>query len=148
MAPNRTDLPGRVGYALVALPAGVVSLAGGRAQVRLARRLLGVEAHGAARGRVAAHAAASLPLGLLSTVVTGYGWLVVALNLLYPLRPLVGMGDGSYEDAWGGPTLAGAWAVHAAGGVGVAVVTVLLALGFARLQERQARRALRAERMG
>ena len=56
-----------------------------------------------------------MPVDLVALVVAGYCWTGVLLNVAYPIRPLLGM-DGEYRDAWGGPTLAGAWAVHALGG--------------------------------
>ncbi|MGI5166861.1 hypothetical protein ACQEU3_21160 [Spirillospora sp. CA-253888] len=129
-------LPRRSAYAVAALPAALASLPGLRVQPLLARRLLGPDATRAARHRVALHALASLPLGLLSLVVAVYGWSFVLLNVLYPVRPLIGMGDGSYQDAWGGPTLAGAWAVHGAGGLVLLVVLAYLLKGVTALQER------------
>lgn len=59
---------------------------------------------------------AAVPLDLVALAVAGYCWTAVLLNVVYPIRPLLGM-DGEYHDAWGGPTLAGAWAVHALGGL-------------------------------
>ncbi len=46
------------------------------------------------------------------------------LNVVYPIRPALGM-DGGYRDAWGGPTLAGAWAVYALGGLGFWVCRIV-----------------------
>jgi hypothetical protein len=43
----------------------------------------------------------------VALAVTAYGWAIVALNLGYPVRWLIGMG-GSLSDSWGGPTMAGA----------------------------------------
>ena len=92
-------------------------------------------------GRVLAHAVLSLPLNLVSAVVVAYGWTLVAMNLAYPLRP--GLGDG-YQDAWGGPTLAGAWAVHAAAAMVFLFATPWIVRGASRLQGRLARRLLGA----
>jgi hypothetical protein len=95
-------------YVALAAPAAIIAVAdGGRLQQRYARRLLGREV-GATRLR----GLLGLPLDLAVLVITGYGWSIVALNLAYPLRPLIGL-VGSYANAWGGPTLAGAWAFHA-----------------------------------
>jgi hypothetical protein len=53
-------------------------------------------------------------------------WFVAFLVVVGFLRgPLYGfVVPGPYDDAWGGPTLAGAWAVHAVVWVGVAVVAL------------------------
>jgi hypothetical protein len=50
------------------------------------------------------------------------GWLVVVGFLRGPLYGVVV--PGPYDDAWGGPSLVGAWVVHAAVWVGVAAVAV------------------------
>jgi hypothetical protein len=61
------------------------------------------------------HALLALPLNAAILAITVYGWLLVVLNLGFPLRPLVGLSaDGA--GSWGGPSLVGAWAVHAATG--------------------------------
>lgn len=74
--------------------------------------------------RVLALSLLSLPIGLVGVVVSGYTWLVVAMNLGYPLRPGL-----EYADAWGGPSLAGAWAVHAAGGLAFLVLAPWIVRG-------------------
>ncbi|NDU71771.1 hypothetical protein GWI34_03900 [Actinomadura sp. DSM 109109] len=125
----------RSAYALAALPAGLASLTGARVQPALAHRLLEVPLLRPARFRTILHALLSLPLGVLSLAAAVYGWAIVVLNLLYPARGLIGMG-GSPEDAWGGPTLAGAWAVHAAGGLVMLLLMPALMRGIAALQTR------------
>jgi hypothetical protein len=99
-------------YLLLAVPAAIIAIGdGGRFQQRLADRLL-------AR-RVPARRARGLlgvPLVLPMLAVAAYGWLIVVLNIGYPIRPLLGM-PGYTRDAWGGPTYAGVWAFHALGGV-------------------------------
>jgi hypothetical protein len=70
-----------------------------------------------------------------------YLWSLVPINLAYPLRPGT---MGSYQDSWGGPTLAGAWAVHAAGGPAMLLAAPWAARGGAVLQGRLARRLLGA----
>jgi hypothetical protein len=64
----------------------------------------------------------ALPLAVATTAFTAMLAGLVLINLGYPLRPILGLGghDGNvwastYYDAWGGPTLAGAWTVHAIG---------------------------------
>jgi Putative sensor len=83
----------------------------------LARRYLALRSDEPApregAGRVLAHAVLSLPLNLVSLALTVYLWSLFPANLAYPLRP--GTMD-SYQHSWGGPSLAGAWAVHAVGG--------------------------------
>ncbi|WP_433176571.1 hypothetical protein [Actinoallomurus sp. CA-150999] len=98
----------RTGYVLASPVTALLAIAdGGRLQRRLAGALLGREVRATRLRGIAA-----LPLAYISLVITAYGWLLVAMNLGYPVRWLIGMG-GSYEHAWGGPTFAGAWAFHA-----------------------------------
>lgn len=54
----------------------------------------------------------ALPLHLVALGLAIYGWMLVALNLAYPVRWPLGWG-GSLNTSWGGPTMAGAWAFHA-----------------------------------
>ncbi|WP_106402344.1 hypothetical protein [Actinocorallia populi] len=99
-------------YVLLSAPLNLISLLdGGRLRRRLGGRLLGGEIP-ARRLR----GLPGLPFDLAAALVVLYGWSVVPMNLAYPLRPLIGF-DGSLENAWGGPTLLGAWAVHALGGL-------------------------------
>jgi hypothetical protein len=53
-------------------------------------------------------------------VVTAYLLIGIVINLAYPLRP-----DGKATD-WGGPSLAGRWLVHGAGGVLFAMATPIV----------------------
>ncbi len=109
-------------YGLLSLPAGIASLllalvgahqAAARLQGGLAKRWLRLSLappHGGYRwGRLTTHA-------LLTWMIGALCWVLVALAgpdttrnvLLYPITD----GD-DVARAWGGPTLAGAWAVHA-----------------------------------
>lgn len=90
-------------------------------------------------GRVLAHTVLSLPLNLVSLALTVYLWSLVPANLAYPLRP--GTMD-SYQHSWGGPSLVGAWAVHAAGGVVALFATPWVVKGITWLQGRLTRRLL------
>src|SRR6266536_2719497 len=114
-----------------------------RWQRGLARRYLGVwigePASAGTAARTIAHALLSLPISLGSLALGVYLWSIVPMNLAYPLRP--GTMD-SYQHSWGGPTLAGAWAVHAAGGLVMLWVAPWFVRGAAALQERLARRLL------
>src|SRR4051794_9827546 len=66
------------------------------------------------------------PLGLLTAVAAAAPALLLAFLLLinvvgYPFRPFIGLHGndgggiraGTYHGSWGGPSLAGSWAVHA-----------------------------------
>jgi hypothetical protein len=129
----------RVAYALLAVPVGLVSVpvgllgcrAAGRWQRALIRRFLGVAQPGSSRGVL--HALLALPLNLVVAVVTLYGWSIVPMNLGWPLRA------GDPANAWGGPTLAGAWAFHAVlGGGGFLLLMPWLGRALGALQLRLA----------
>jgi hypothetical protein len=112
-----------VAYGLLSLPAGIVSLllplvgahnAAARLQRGLADRWLPrrlAPPPGRYRwGRVITHALLTSMIGVLCWVLVALAGPNTVRNvLLYPIT------DGSdVARAWGGPTLAGAWAVHAA----------------------------------
>ena len=69
-----------------------------------------------------------LTAALLGAGLGLWAWFVAFLVIVGFLRgPLYGfVVPGPYDDAWGGPTFAGAWAVHALVWVG----TVLVAIGL------------------
>ncbi|WP_274558201.1 sensor domain-containing protein [Streptomyces spiramyceticus] len=152
----------RTAYVVLALPVGLlcipIALVGGpaaRIQRGLARRLLGVEVGEAGAGGVGApgmrgralalaHAVISAPLNLVAVTVTLYFWMVVAINLGFPLRP-----DNDPAQSWDGPTMAGAWAVHAGGGgLTFLFLTPWVVKGFTGLQVRLASGFLGADRSG
>jgi hypothetical protein len=122
----------RTVWVLLAPPAALIAVAdGGRLQRRLAAALTGRDVR-----RTRLRGLLALPLDLLTLGITWYGWAIAALNLAYPLRWLIGMG-GSYEDAWGGPTFAGAWAFHAVfGGLTFLFLMPWILRGANRLQLR------------
>ena len=79
---------------------------------------------------------------LLVLVVTWSGW-------LYPLRPdaIGALGhpftaDPLFDNAWGGPTLVGAWFVHALVAVGIQVVCLAAIRGLGANSGRRAVRAV------
>ncbi|MEO3786983.1 hypothetical protein ABGB12_26975 [Actinocorallia sp. B10E7] len=118
-------------YVFLSAPLTLVSLVdGGRLRQRLGGRLLGGEMP-ARRLR----GLAGLPFDLAASPAVLYGWSVVPMNLGYPLRPLLGF-DGSLENAWGGPTLLGAWAVHALGGVAFLFLMPWVVAGVVAVQSR------------
>jgi hypothetical protein len=147
--PFSADTLRRTTYLLLALPLSLVAvpvaLLGGyrmaaRWQRGLAHRYLGLRVDRPPTApRVAAHALLSLPLNLASLALVAYLWVLVVANLAYPLRP--GTMD-SYQHSWGGPTLAGAWAVHAAFGLGFLLVTPWVVRGATWLQGRLVLRLL------
>lgn len=142
----------RTFYILVAVLASAVCMplvllggyrAAARLQRRLARRFLAPRADEPAprdrAGRVLAHTVLSLPVNLASVALTAYLWAGVAVNIAFPLRP--GALD-SYQHSWGGPSLAGAWAVHAAGGLVFLFITPWIVMAITWLQGRLVERLL------
>jgi hypothetical protein len=118
-------------FLLASVPLAVWSLVDrGAVQRRAAALLLG---HESALSRV--RGLAAVPLDAVWLVVAGYCWLGVVLNVAYPIRSLFG-GDSEYRDAWGGPTLAGAWAVHAIGGIVFWLLVPWVLRGYAALWRR------------
>jgi hypothetical protein len=147
-APFAAETWRRALYVLVALPVGLACLllavcgrsaAAASVQRRLAGSLLRVpdEDSGVGSGRVAAHALLSLPVNAVALALSLYVWVGVVYNLGYPLRP-----DVSPRTDWGGPSLAGAWAVHAAGGLVFLAVSPLILRAFTRVQGTLVRRML------
>jgi hypothetical protein len=149
--PFSADTWRRTLYALLALPVGVVcvplSILGGspaaaRLQQGLAARLLGVGLERPPRrrldGRVVGHALLSLPLNALSWALTVAVWAVAVVNIAYPLRP----DSDDLSNAWGGPSLAGAWAVHGAAGLALLLLAPWVVNGVTALQGRLARTML------
>lgn len=120
-------------FLLLSVPLAVWSLLDrGAAQHRVAAVLLALKpAFSRVRGL------AAVPLDVVSLVVAGYCWLGVVLNVAYPARTLLGM-NGEYRDAWGGPTLAGAWAVHALGGFAFWLLVPWVLRGYVALWRRLA----------
>jgi hypothetical protein len=147
-------------YALVALPVAIVALplavfgrseAVARFQSRMAWRLLslqvGERSFRAVDGRVIAHAALSLPLDVVATALVTYLWTQGTLgNLAYPLE-LALLGEELNpvpEGTWGGPSLAGAWAVHAAAGMVILFIAPWIIKGITEAQGSLLRRLLGA----
>lgn len=139
--PFRAETWRRTAYTVAALPVGLVCIPialfggpAGRIQRGLARRLLRLDTGDPPRtGPLAlAHAVISAPLNLVALTVSGYFWTVVVINFGFPLRT-----DGDPSHSWGGPTMAGAWAVHAVGGgVTFLFLTPWVVKGFTALQAR------------
>ncbi|GAB3868276.1 hypothetical protein ACFPIJ_24110 [Dactylosporangium cerinum] len=118
-------------FLLLSVPLAVWSLVDrGAAQQRVAGALL---SRRPVLSRV--RGLAAVPVDLVALVVAGYCWTGVLLNVVYPIRPLLGM-NGEYRDAWGGPSLAGAWAVHALGGLAFWLLVPWILRGYAALWRR------------
>ncbi|MFI1718985.1 hypothetical protein [Streptomyces litmocidini] len=100
--------------AFPALPVGLAAVAltltgqPGRA-ARLRARLTG--GAGWTGGRVLGRAVLGLPLDAAAFVLIGYALFNSVRNFGYPIWYL----DTDYHQAWGGPTMAGVWAVHGLG---------------------------------
>ncbi|GGN81711.1 hypothetical protein [Nocardia rhizosphaerihabitans] len=125
-----------IAYGLLALP---LALAPVRTRLRVPRRLLHepVSAHGVSAVRCVFHSVLSAGVGIVA-------WFLIMLTALGLVRglayPLVAAGD--YETSWGGPTLAGAWLVHAAVGLVIAPVFLGIVTLLGRLQLRSTRTVL------
>jgi hypothetical protein len=130
-------------FGLVALP---LTLAGQvRRAARLRRRRLDTAHTPAAgppqgSGRVGLATALTLPLTLVSFLVALLILYLAYFGELYPLRPdtIAYLGDmfrpfPGGEDSWGGPTLVGAWIVHAMLAVGLQAAGLALIRGLGAL---------------
>jgi hypothetical protein len=138
-------------YALLALPMGVVcvplSILGGspaaaRLQQRLTRRFLALRLQGPRPARVdprvVGHALLSLPLNAVSFALTVAIWTLAVANIAYPLRP----DSDDLSNAWGGPTLAGAWAVHGTAGLALLLLAPWIVKAVTTAQGRLAQTML------
>jgi hypothetical protein len=142
----------RLAYAVVSAPVGLAALAltllclpsrAAALQRGVAVQLLGGPRHG--RDRLAGsvtYAVASVPLGVFGLWLAFLLGPNTARNLLYGFV----VGDG-YTDAWGGPTLAGAWAVHAVLALALVPVGLWLVRGLTALQRRLADTLLAGRRL-
>ncbi|NES26098.1 hypothetical protein GCE86_26720 [Micromonospora terminaliae] len=95
----------RLAWSVVAVPRAVGALGGALLRPGRLRALGG--------------ALLALPVAVASTALTAVLAYLVLINVVgYPFRPVLGLaertGTAWYADAWGGPTLAGAWATHTA----------------------------------
>jgi hypothetical protein len=130
--------------ALLILPAGLAGLAlllAGRPgsaaalQWRLAALLpepRRARPRGTPAGRVPAHALAGVAFGLATLGVAVYGWLLVVLNVGYPVRMLI-WPDADYAGSWGGPSFAGVWLLHGLAGLVFLFVVPFALRGLTRM---------------
>lgn len=87
--------------------------------------------------RTAAHTVLAAAIGLLAWFAVFLAAVALVRGACYPLIA----GD-DLENSWGGPTLAGAWAVHAALGVGLFPLWLLPLAAFGIVQRRLSQRIL------
>ncbi|MFJ2666703.1 hypothetical protein ACIO14_20385 [Nocardia fluminea] len=127
-------------YELLALPLAFTPV---RTRLRVPRLLLRepVGAHNISLGRRLIQSVLSGGVGLVGWFLAMLSVLVLVRGLAYPLVAADG-----YETSWGGPTLAGAWLVHAGLGAVIAPVLVAMIALFGQLQLRVTRTVLGGDR--
>lgn len=125
------------------LAALVAALVGqGAAAARWWRRLDGGESLSRPRAvAVAGHAVASVLLGVAALPALGTLLLSVLRGLFYGL-----VDQGPYDNAWGGPTRAGAWVAHFLISIPLAAAGVAVLIGVAAVHRRLTR-SLDGERL-
>jgi len=123
-------------YALLALPLAVSPV---RTRLRVPRLLLHepVSARRVSALRCVVHSVLSAGAGVVAWFLTLLAGLVLVRGLAYPL-----VAANAYETSWGGPTLAGAWAVHAALGLLLAPAFLGVVALLGRLELRLTRTVL------
>ena len=77
------------------------------------------------------HALIGLGLGIAAWILLAFAVLTFARGALYGL-----FDRGPYDDSWGGPSLAGAWAVHFAGSTVFQFAVLLVVTGIGALNRR------------
>jgi hypothetical protein len=140
--------------AVAAVPAALLGGAAGigRLQSRLVRRFAAgtrvpAAAPSAGAGQVIAHSTLVLLPAAVSLAVVAMQLFCVYSGYLYPLRPdtIAALGHPFTPDpqvlsgAWGGPTLVGAWFVHACVAFGIQAIGAVLLHGLCAAQNRAAR---------
>ncbi|RZT81457.1 hypothetical protein EV382_4736 [Micromonospora violae] len=84
---------------------------------------------------VLGHAVLSLLVGLVALLPLGVELLMVLRGVLYGV-----VESGPYDNAWGGPTLAGAWLAHFLIGLPIAAAGLAALIGIAAVHQRLTRR--------
>jgi len=95
------------------------------------------------RGRRLVHAAMGIVLGALALLPVGLEVFFVARGVLYGV-----IDQGPYDNAWGGPTRAGAWLAHFGIGLLFAAAGLALLWCIAQVHRTLGTRWLRGERTG
>ncbi|WP_040778779.1 hypothetical protein [Nocardia pneumoniae] len=121
------------GYALWALPLAIRRIP---TRLRVPRRMLGesVLPHKFSVARSVSHSVLSGAVGLLCWFLAFLAVVAAIRGICYPLFAADNLGG-----SWGGPSLAGAWAVHAVLGVGLLPVWLLVLAGLGAFQVRLTR---------
>ncbi len=101
-----------------------------RLSERLSGRILFSSPGSVGPGRAALYGLATIPLNLTFLLAGAYVWSIVPMNLAFPLR------GGDLSRSWGGPSLAGAWAVHALGGLVFLFIAPVVVRALTNLQSR------------
>ena len=146
-------------YMLLGLPLSVAALmmgAVGRGhtamcwEARLSFRATGHRLrHDPRRGGVVEHVVRTLPGAIVGAILSSFAVWLLAINVGFPARSGFTWWDrlhlfsvsANAADSWGGPTLAGAWAVHAAGALVIAAVLSWPLLWLAQARARSAARS-------
>jgi hypothetical protein len=124
-------------YALAAPMLGAGPVAG---RLRMPRRLLGAGIglrRNALPLRVLGHSMLSGAVGVVTYFLVFLAIVAAVRGIAYPL-----IAADNLENSWGGPTLAGAWAVHALLGLALLPVWLLVLAGMGALQMRLTRQLL------
>jgi hypothetical protein len=123
-------------YALVAPIIGIGPVA---SRLRVPRRMLGIfiAPRDALAVRAIVHSVLAGVVGLLTWFLAFLATVAAVRGTFYPL-----IAADDLEHSWGGPTLAGAWAVHALLGIGLLPAWGLLLAGLGAVQVRLTRRLL------
>lgn len=126
-------------WAAYALVAPVIGLGPVASRFRVPRRLLGIfiAPRDGLAVRAVVHSVLAGALGLLTWFLAFLASIAAVRGIWYPL-----IADNDLEHSWGGPTLAGAWAVHALLGVGLLPAWGLVLAGLGTVQVRLTRRLL------
>ncbi|MET7770661.1 hypothetical protein [Nocardia sp. NPDC005366] len=123
-------------YGLAALP---ISLARVPVRLRVPRRLLGarITPRKLTTTRVRLHSTLGAAAGLVAWFAALLATVALVRGVAYPL-----VAAHDHENSWGGPTLGGAWLVHAALGVGLLPLWGVLLAGLGAIQVGLANRLL------
>ncbi|MET9493064.1 hypothetical protein [Nocardia sp. NPDC006630] len=123
-------------YAVLSLP---IAFASTRVRARVTRRVFreSFELRAPSPWRTAVHSLLAAVIGLLAWFAVFLAVVALVRGAFYPLLA----GD-DLENSWGGPSLAGAWVVHAALGVGLFPLWSLPLAALGIVQRRISQRLL------
>ncbi|WP_433734318.1 hypothetical protein ACQP0C_19595 [Nocardia sp. CA-129566] len=126
-------------WAAYALVAPLLALGPIASRLRVPRRMLGIfiAPRDALAVRATVHSVLASAVGLVTWFLAFLATVAAVRGAIYPL-----IAADDLEHSWGGPTLAGAWAVHALLGIGLLPAWGLLLAGLGVAQVRLTRRLL------